>query len=702
MITPKYFAPLVIALTVLTAPALSQAAEPFNYFVTDWSVVALKDYKKGTRITPYTRLIMAGDAEETYHEPDATVQFRYGRKLTPFDRGHTKTCLNGWMPIVQVSATDGPVRYDLTFFATPMPTVKDWRKAYDWPTEGGNYLTWVVIRATNTGPAAAEAKFRVEQWGEKFARDKHPVPRLNTPIDFAWSLPPGQAAEGVARLPFYPVADDAALDREDAHVWLERTVKYWRETLDEGTRIAVPCEKALNAFKWSNVYQLIACDEGDIKGGEGVYDWFYMRDGAYQVMALEEGGFMDSARRAMKQYLREQKDTGRFDSWTGQFDSNGIAQWVLWQFSKITGDKAFLAETYPAMRRAADFTSRTRRENKHGSPYAGLLTLSGNDGENYVKGDHHIVGFDFWNLRGMLCTADAARILGKGDEANALLAEAADYRAAIEAAWKRLGVPHFPPSWEKEDADLTRPGNHGTHWGNTENLWPTELFPLKDPRVLALNEEVRQRHGGGFTEGTIHWTGPRNYNLGILHTYMSTYTTMGSLARGEDEQVVQDFYWFLLHSTAAHAFSEGVNWKERASTSDTIPHVTSAAMCSIMLRHMLIHERGDELDLLAAVPDWWLEDGKEIRIENAPTHFGPMSLIVRGTASGVRVELTPPRRDKPGKIVLRLPASRPLLGNLEGVEVVTRPDQKQRWDFPTVVKLYERNAQSLPQPEVAK
>jgi hypothetical protein len=43
-----------------------------------------------------------------------------------------------------------------------------------------------------------------------------------------------------------------------------------------------------------------------------------------------------------------------------------------------------------------------------------------------------------------------------------------------------------------------------------------------------------------------------------------------------------------------------------------------------------------------------------------------------------------------------------LLGNLEGVEVVTRPDQKQRWDFPTVVKLYERNAQSLPQPEVAK
>ena len=417
-------------------------------------------------------------------------------------------------------------------------------------------------------------------------------------------------------------------------------------------------------------------------------------------MALEEGGFIDNARISMKSFLQHQGSNGRFDS-QGQFDANGMAQWVLWQFCKITGDKQFLAEVYPAMRRAADFTNRTRRENPAGSPYAGLLTLSGNDGENYTKGDHHIIGYDFWNLRGMLCTADAARLLGKQDEANALLVEAADYRAAIEAAWKRLDIGYFPPSWEKADVDLTRLDNVGTHWGNTENLWPTELFPLDDPRVLALDQEVRHHHGGGFTEGVIHWTGLPD-KLSALHSYMSTYTTMGSLARGEDQQVVEDFYWFLLHSTAAHAFGEVVSWKERVAFSDTIPHVTSAAMCSIMLRHMLIHERGDELVLLSAVPDWWLADGREIRIERAPTHFGPMSLIVRGTAEGVRADLNLPQREKPAKIVLRLPASRPLLGKLEGVEVVTRPDQKERWDFPTVVKHYEKNARPLPQPDEAK
>ena len=98
---------------------------------------------------------------------------------------------------------------------------------------------------------------------------------------------------------------------------------------------------------------------------------------------------------------------------------------------------------------------------------------------------------------------------------------------------------------------------------------------------------------------------------------------MASLARGEDEQVVEDFYWYLLHSTAAHAFPEGIYYKRRFAWSDTIPHVTGAANYAFMLRHMLIHERGDELHLLAAVPDGWLAEGKEIRDREGPDALRP-------------------------------------------------------------------------------
>jgi hypothetical protein len=69
-----------------------------------------------------------------------------------------------------------------------------------------------------------------------------------------------------------------------------------------------------------------------------------------------------------------------------------------------------------------------------------------------------------------------------------------------------------------------------------------------------------------------------------------------------------------------------------------------------------------------------------------------MNFAVHGEADGVRVQLDPPTREKPSRIVLYLPKSRPLDGALEGVQVVARTDQAKRWDFPTVVSLYKEQA----------
>jgi len=314
-----------------------------------------------------------------------------------------------------------------------------------------------------------------------------------------------------------------------------------------------------------------------------------------------------------------------------------------------------------------------------GSPFTGLLPTAPADGEFLWPGKNHIVGYDLWNLRAMLCTADAARTLGKSDEAEKLFAEAKAYRSDIDAAWETTALKHFPPSWEKV----------GTHWGNTETLWPTELFDRDDSRVAALSRHVREDFAGGFIEGTIQWKG--GGNVEAIHPYMGAYTTMADLIRGDHEQVVEDFYWYLLHSTAANAFPEGIYYKKRMAWSHTIPHVTGACNYAIMLRHMLVHEAGDELHLLSAVPDWWLGEAKEIRIERLPTHFGEMAMTVRGTKAGVEVELDPPKRNPPKRIVLALPRSRPLVASLQGVEVVQRSDQKKRWDFATVVGLYKRN-----------
>jgi hypothetical protein len=652
---------------VLTA-AVARAAEPFDYFRNSWAVIGLKDYQDGTRLTPANELELAAGSK---------IRLRFGRDLTPLSRAQTKTLLDGWLPIVNLSADDGSVRYEFKLWATPLPMVTDWQRAFDGPVDGENFLNWITVRATNTGAQVMPARLRAERYG--------PLSQMTeTVASLGTSLEPGQHVDTVIRVPFSPVTDELMFEAKDAELWCKRAEEYWRDLMARAARIEVPCVKSTQALLAAHVCQLIASDHGELHGGEGFYDDFYIRDAGYQLMELEEAGLFDAAAKAVACYLRSQRPDGRFETQKGQLDANGQALWVLWQYYKITGDRDWLAGAYPQMRRAAEWIMKARSEAPADSPYAGVLPAAVADGEYLWDGRHHIVGYDLWNLRGMLCTTDAARALGKEAEAAELSAEAEEYRAAIDAAWRRTGLPHFPPSWEGE----------GTHWGNTETLWPTELFETEDPRVVALIDHALNRHGGGFVEGTIQWFG----HGAAIHPYMSAYTTMASLSRGEHEQVVEDFYWYLLHSTATQGFPEGIYHERRHAWSHTLPHVTGASNYAVMLRHMLVHERGRELHLLSAVPDGWLGEGREIVVERAPTHFGSMSLHVLGTSDGVKVTLEPPTRDPPARIVLHLPESRPLINALPHVEIRTRPDQKQRWDFPTVVERYHANAPLLWRP----
>ena len=153
-------------------------------------------------------------------------------------------------------------------------------------------------------------------------------------------------------------------------------------------------------------------------------DCFYIRDGAYQVMEYEEARMFDAARKALKAYLACQRPDGRFESQEGQFDANGQAIWVLWQYYKMTADRDWLAEVYPRIRRAVDWTIKTRRLATRDGAFAGLLPNALADGEYLWNGKYHIVGYDLWNLRGLLCAAEAAEVLDKKQEAKDLFAEA--------------------------------------------------------------------------------------------------------------------------------------------------------------------------------------------------------------------------------------------------------------------------------------
>jgi hypothetical protein len=70
---------------------------------------------------------------------------------------------------------------------------------------------------------------------------------------------------------------------------------------------------------------------------------------------------------------------------------------------------------------------------------------------------------------------------------------------------------------------------------------------------------------------------------------------------------------------------------------------------------MFVEERGDELWLGAAIPRYWLAEGKTCGIENAGTYFGPMSAKWESHVAEGRIEVTldPPGRNPPKKVYVR-------------------------------------------------
>jgi hypothetical protein len=100
------------------------------------------------------------------------LQIRVGEKLFPLSHKHGKLAEEGWMPIILIKAKDGPVRYDIELWATPLPIVKDWKKAFNWPTEGENFLNSIQVKATNTGDqqAVSTAKGHTCRFGPRKIR----------------------------------------------------------------------------------------------------------------------------------------------------------------------------------------------------------------------------------------------------------------------------------------------------------------------------------------------------------------------------------------------------------------------------------------------------------------------------------------------------------------------------------------------------
>jgi hypothetical protein len=135
--------------------------------------------------------------------------------------------------------------------------------------------------------------------------------------------------------------------------------------------------------------------------------------------------------------------------------------------------------------------------------------------------------------------------------------------------------------------------------------------------------------------------------------YYGYHLAMCYLQRDEIEKVLWTFYGMMADnmSRTTYATSEML-------LGSRCPATHTMARVGELLRMMLVREDsfGNRLLLAYAVPRAWLEDGKTITVDRAPTWYGTVSYTIVSKVRADRIEATihPPTSKPPVEITLRL------------------------------------------------
>jgi hypothetical protein len=158
---------------------------------------------------------------------------------------------------------------------------------------------------------------------------------------------------------------------------------------------------------------------------------------------------------------------------------------------------------------------------------------------------------------------------------------------------------------------------------------------------------------------------------GIDHAYTFGYLN-NALKRNETRKALLGFWSFMAFGMTRDTYSPvEVTMIKTGENHYTLPHLYSCTEQLRLLRNLLVREDGETLMIGQGVPRAWLERGKHVAVNKAPTSFGEVSYRIEPQDGGTtRITLDPPTR-RPAtdiRIHLRDPRGRKI-ARVEGADV---------------------------------
>lgn len=623
-----------------------------------------------------------------------TLRFRFGPEqecLGDCRDTVTRHLIGGWYPGVIVQGRLGPLAVRETAFVAP-------------PRRGPAAL-WVRIELENVGGQQMAGSILVEMTGKEapdrfedsaLLRQGRVVLLSKSPcqaeqngrglrVDVA--LKPGQTAHADFVYPQDAVSAGPALDDYRSASFEEAYAAfrdYWDGLLRPAAAVEVPEPRIHRMFK-AVLAQLFINADGDIMcygSAPSAYegDVFGVEEG-YAMLALALAGFGHDAQRYLAGTYLNRDFLKKVERYSGYADRhqqyrNGLAPHYAVSVYRLTRDTEWIRKYLPLLRECAEWTIAQRQKTMVPSDKPGEEPLhwgllpAWSYGGDIADVQCYALYANYACWRGLVDTAWLLEELGDADAARRYAEEARQYRAAIdravEASYRQDHQPPFLPLRLYADRPDEQMDYYQLFAGCLLDLEPFEKgsrhfrwiadFLEQDNRTFCFLPRFRRDAGAGGLDAIYS----KGYLLSKLHEDHIRDFLLGFyafLAFNMDHETFASRETNVLYASDLHAQSA----YQVPDMSDPLP--CSSAVALHFLRHMLVTEEragpgqySGNLLLLPAVPKAWLADGCKIRIAEAPTHFGPVSLEVRSAAASGRIEarVVPPQRHVYGAIKLRL------------------------------------------------
>jgi hypothetical protein len=422
---------------------------------------------------------------------------------------------------------------------------------------------------------------------------------------------------------------------------------------------AGPAREAARTFKTAAGQILIQRDGAALQPGPRRYTRSWIRDGVIMGAALLRNGDLRALPDFIRWYAPHQRKDGFVPccvdrtgpDWLVEHDSHGQLIYGVAESHRFTGDRDFLRELWPRVRKAAKFLVKLRAQRltaEYGEPDQakrfGLLPESASH-EGYLAHPVHSYWDDFWGLRGLLDAAEIATALGKRADAEFFAEQALYFRATLHASILAVieakGLNYIPGSVEWADFDPTATSNAISLLQALDDLPRGPLDAMFDRFV----HDFRRKHSGA-----MEWNHYSAYEIRII----------GALVRLGKRAEANDLLETFLADRRPLRWNQWpeISWRDPRSPGHLgdVPHTWIAAEFMLAFASLFVFEReaDDALVLAAGVPLTWLAGGKDVAVKGLRTWHGALDLSIRLDGELV-LELGGALRVPAGGLVLRPP-----------------------------------------------